>query len=108
MPKIVYLFLFAFVPTIIGYLHNMVTGWMISIHVSFIFPIYWYGTAFLMTCFWFWVGGKFAKSNANIAVIMCLQCSITDTPFEEMEIVKTDNVSISEIDSSTFLSLRGE
>ena len=42
------------------------------------------------------------------AVIMCLQCLITDTPFEEMKIFKTDNVSITEIDSSTILSLRGE
>ena len=34
------------------------------------------------------------------AVIMCLQCFITDTPFDNMKIFKTDNVSITEIDSS--------
>ena len=34
------------------------------------------------------------------AVIMCLQCFLTDTPFDNMRIFKTDNVSITEIDSS--------
>ena len=34
------------------------------------------------------------------AVIMCLQCYITDTPFDKMRIFKTDNVSITGIDSS--------
>ncbi|WP_112179862.1 MULTISPECIES: alpha-ribazole phosphatase [Paraliobacillus] len=34
------------------------------------------------------------------AVIMCLQCYLTNTPFEEMTKFKTDNMSITEIDSS--------
>lgn len=33
------------------------------------------------------------------AVIMCLQCYITDTPFDEMMKFKTDNSIITEIDS---------
>lgn len=37
------------------------------------------------------------------AVIMCLQCYITDTPFEEMGKFKTDNANITEIDSSIFV-----
>ena len=37
------------------------------------------------------------------AVIMCLQCYITDTPFDNMKIFKTDNVSITEIDSSKLI-----
>lgn len=34
------------------------------------------------------------------AVIMCLQCFITDTPFKDMSKFKIDNISITEIDSS--------
>lgn len=34
------------------------------------------------------------------AVIMCLQCYITDTPFHEMAKFKSDNTNITEIDSS--------
>lgn len=34
------------------------------------------------------------------AVIMCLQCYITNTPFNEMGKFKTDNANITEIDSS--------
>jgi probable phosphoglycerate mutase len=37
------------------------------------------------------------------AVIMCLQCYITNTPFDEMTIFKTDNTSITEIDSEFFM-----
>lgn len=33
------------------------------------------------------------------AVIMCLQCFITNIPFEEMTKFKTDNITITEIDS---------
>lgn len=33
------------------------------------------------------------------AVIMCLQCYLTNTPFEEMMRFKTENTSITEIDS---------
>jgi probable phosphoglycerate mutase len=32
------------------------------------------------------------------AVIMCLQCYLTNTPFEEMMKFKTENTSITEID----------
>lgn len=37
------------------------------------------------------------------AVIMCLQCYITNTPFEEMTKFKTDNTSITEIDSEVII-----
>lgn len=37
------------------------------------------------------------------AVIMCLQCYITDTPFEEMMKFKTDNSAIIEIDSELLM-----
>lgn len=33
------------------------------------------------------------------AVIMCLQCYLTNTPFEEMTKFKTENSSITEIDA---------
>lgn len=36
------------------------------------------------------------------AVIMCLQCYITDTPFNEMGKFKSENADITEIDSSSF------
>lgn len=34
------------------------------------------------------------------AVIMCLQCYITDTPFNEMRKFKAENANIIEIESS--------
>ncbi|NLO09527.1 MAG: histidine phosphatase family protein [Clostridiales bacterium] len=37
------------------------------------------------------------------AVIMSLQCYITDTPFDKMRIFQTDNVSITEIDSADLM-----
>jgi probable phosphoglycerate mutase len=37
------------------------------------------------------------------AVIMCLQCYITNTPFHEMAKFKTDNANITEIDSSVLV-----
>ncbi len=46
------------------------------------------------------------KDNAAIvthgAVIMCLQCYITNTPFDEMGKFKAENANIIEIDSSIF------
>lgn len=33
------------------------------------------------------------------AVIMCLQCYLTNTPFEEMTKFKTENSSITEVDA---------
>ena len=38
------------------------------------------------------------------AVIMCLQCYLTDTPFNKMSKFKTDNSSITEFDSEAFTS----
>ena len=40
------------------------------------------------------------------AVIMCLQCYLTNTAFHEMTKFKTDNASIIEIDSSSLLQLK--
>lgn len=40
------------------------------------------------------------------AVIMCLQCYITNTPFNEMMKFKTDNTAITEIDSDILLQLQ--
>lgn len=40
------------------------------------------------------------------AVIMCLQCCLTNTNFEEMTKFKTDNTSITEIDSELLLQLQ--
>lgn len=40
------------------------------------------------------------------AVIMCLQCCLTNTSFEEMTKFKTDNTSIIEIDSELLLKLK--
>lgn len=37
------------------------------------------------------------------AVIMCLQCYLTNTPFEEMMKFKTGNTAIIELDSESFL-----
>ncbi|GKX65288.1 histidine phosphatase family protein [Inconstantimicrobium mannanitabidum] len=37
------------------------------------------------------------------AVIMCIQCYLTNTPFDEMTKFKTDNTSIIEIDSDSLL-----
>jgi probable phosphoglycerate mutase len=46
------------------------------------------------------------KDNVAIvthgAVIMCLQCYITNTPFDEMGKFKADNANITEIDSVIF------
>lgn len=39
------------------------------------------------------------------AIIMCLQCYLTNTNFEEMTKFKTDNISITEIDSDLLLKL---
>ena len=39
------------------------------------------------------------------AVIMCLQCYLSNTPFDEMTKFKTDNTSITEIDSKLFIQL---
>jgi alpha-ribazole phosphatase len=40
------------------------------------------------------------------AVIMCIQCYITNTPFDEMMKFKTDNTSITEIDSDLLMQLQ--
>jgi len=40
------------------------------------------------------------------AVIMCLQCYITNTPFDEMMKFKTDNTAITEIDSEVLIQLQ--
>lgn len=40
------------------------------------------------------------------AVIMCMQCLITNTPFEKMTKFKTDNTSITVIDSELLLQLK--
>jgi len=40
------------------------------------------------------------------AVIMCIQCYLTDTPFEEMTKFKTDNTAIFELDSEMFLTAK--
>lgn len=40
------------------------------------------------------------------AVIMCIQCYITNTPFDEMMKFKTDNTSITEIDSELLMQLQ--
>lgn len=37
------------------------------------------------------------------AVIMCIQCYLTNTPFDEMMKFKTDNTSITEIDSDLLM-----
>lgn len=39
------------------------------------------------------------------AVIMCLQCYITNTPFNEMTKLKVGNTAITEIDSETLISI---
>lgn len=50
------------------------------------------------------------KNDNNVAivthsaVIMCIQCYLTDTPFEEMMKFKTDNTAIIELDSESFLA----
>ncbi len=66
MLKKIYLLIIIFAPLIIGYLHNMVTILILSIHIPIIFDIYWYGSPVLMAYFWFWVGGKFAQRNIKI------------------------------------------
>jgi alpha-ribazole phosphatase len=43
---------------------------------------------------------------AHSAVIMCIQCYITNTPFDEMMKFKTDNTSITEIDSELLMQLQ--
>lgn len=55
---------------------------------------------------------KIAKENDNnvaiithSAVIMCIQCYLTNTPFEEMMKFKTDNTAIIELDSELFLTV---
>lgn len=57
---------------------------------------------------------KIIKENCNnvaivthSAVIMCLQCFITNTPFDEMTKFKTDNTSITEIDSELLFKKEG-
>lgn len=40
------------------------------------------------------------------AVIMCIQCYLTDTPFEEMTKFKTDNTAIIELDSELILTAK--
>ena len=40
------------------------------------------------------------------AVIMCLQCCLTNTTFDEMTKFKTDNTSITEIDSDLLMELQ--
>jgi probable phosphoglycerate mutase len=40
------------------------------------------------------------------AVIMCIQCYLTNTPFDEMTKFKTDNTSITEIDSDLLMQLQ--
>lgn len=40
------------------------------------------------------------------AVIMCLQCCLTNTTFDEMTKFKTDNTSITEIDSNLLMQLQ--
>jgi len=40
------------------------------------------------------------------AVIMCIQCYLTNTPFDEMTKFKTDNASIIEIDSDLLIQLK--
>lgn len=40
------------------------------------------------------------------AVIMCLQCCLTSTPFNKMTKFKTDNTSITEIDSDLLMQLQ--
>lgn len=40
------------------------------------------------------------------AVIMCIQCYLTNTPFDEMTKFKTENTSITEIDSGLLLPLK--
>lgn len=40
------------------------------------------------------------------AVIMCIQCYLTNTPFNEMTKFKTDNTSITEIDSDLLMQLK--
>lgn len=39
------------------------------------------------------------------AVIMCIQCYLTNTPFDKMMKFKTDNASITEIDSEVLMQL---
>lgn len=39
------------------------------------------------------------------AVIMCIQCYLTNTPFDEMMKFKTDNTSITEIDSDLLMQM---
>lgn len=53
---------------------------------------------------------KIIKNNSNdiaivthSAVIMCIQCYLTNTPFDKMTKFKTDNTSIIEIDSDSLL-----
>ncbi len=60
------LFIFSFAPIGIGYLHNLLTRWIIFSPISFIFTIYWYASPILMACFWFWAGGRFAQRNMKI------------------------------------------
>lgn len=40
------------------------------------------------------------------ALIMCLQCCLTNTPFDKMTKFKTDNTSITEIDSDLLMQLK--
>ena len=40
------------------------------------------------------------------AVIMCIQCYLSNTPFDEMTKFKTDNTSITEIDSDLLMQLQ--
>lgn len=40
------------------------------------------------------------------AVIMCLQCCLTNTPFNEMKKFKPENTSIIEIDSNLLMQLK--
>lgn len=40
------------------------------------------------------------------AVIMCLQCYLSNTPFNEMTKFKTDNTSITEIESELLIQLQ--
>ena len=41
---------------------------------------------------------------SHSAIIMCLQCYVTNTPFNDMLKFKTKNANITEIDSNSFNS----
>lgn len=55
-----------------------------------------------------------AENNQDVAivshsaVIMCLQCLVTNTPFEKMMRFKTENTVITELDSQQLLAVMGD